>query len=152
MADFDRPLNRRGTNEAESTAKRLLERKLTPDLLIASAARRAQQTADIIGREHAMSARRVKHDEHLYLASADDILKVIKATGPKVQHLALVGHNPGLSDLARALAPDAVANGLATGAALTMTFNIRTWNGIAPGAAKDVEYEAPSTGLFGLFA
>ena len=149
VADFDRPLNRRGMAEAEATAKRLLEQELTPDLVVTSPSRRTQQTADIIAREHGFGSRRVKRDEHLYLATADDILKVIRGTGPKVNHLAVVGHNPGLSELLKLLAPDASVTELATGAMSTMVFSVTMWNSIAFGGAKDAKYEAPSSGILG---
>jgi phosphohistidine phosphatase len=149
VADFDRPLNRKGMAEAEATAKRLLEQELTPDLVVTSPARRTQQTADIIAREHGFGSRRVKRDEHLYLASAEDILKVIRGTGPKVDHLAVVGHNPGISELLKLLAPTAEVTDLATGACCTMTFKVTMWNSIALGGAQDVKYEAPPAGLLG---
>jgi phosphohistidine phosphatase len=152
VADFDRPLNRRGMAEAEATAKKLLEQERTPDLVVTSPSRRTQQTADIIAREHGFGSRRVKRDEHLYLATAEDILKVIRNTGPKVEHLAVVGHNPGISELLKLLAPDAGIPELATGAMCTMTFKVTMWNSIAIGGAKDVEYEAPSSGIMGLFS
>jgi len=50
MPDLDRPLNRRGTAAAEAMARRLLDLELIPDLLLASPARRTQQTADIVAR------------------------------------------------------------------------------------------------------
>jgi phosphohistidine phosphatase len=149
VADFDRPLNRKGMAEAEATAKRLFEQQLTPDLVVTSPARRTQQTADIIAREHGFGSRRVKRDEHLYLASAEDILKVIRGTGPKVEHLAVVGHNPGISELLKLIAPDCGVAEIATGACCTMTFKVTMWNSIAIGGAKDVHYEAPPSGLLG---
>jgi phosphohistidine phosphatase len=152
VADFDRPLNRRGMAEAEATAKKLLEQERTPDLVVTSPSRRTQQTADIIAREHGFGSRRVKRDEHLYLATAEDILKVIRNTGPKVEHLAVVGHNPGISDLLKLLAPEAGIPELATGAMCTMTFKVTMWNSVAIGGAKDVEYETPPSGIMGLFS
>ncbi|HEY8507157.1 MAG TPA: histidine phosphatase family protein, partial [Steroidobacteraceae bacterium] len=68
VADFDRTLNRRGTGESEAIARRLLEQDLMPDLLVASAARRTTQTAEVLAREFGMSTRRVHRDEQLYLA------------------------------------------------------------------------------------
>ncbi|HEY6926103.1 MAG TPA: histidine phosphatase family protein, partial [Steroidobacteraceae bacterium] len=51
VADFVRPLNRRGSGESEAMGRRLSELTLLPDLIIASPARRAQQTAEIVARE-----------------------------------------------------------------------------------------------------
>ena len=151
VQDFDRPLNKRGIGEAEAMGKLLLDEALVPDLLLASAARRTQQTSEIIGRKLDLIARRVKAAESLYLARPEDILTLARATGPRVQHLAIVGHNPGISELAKFLAPeDATLTELTTCAACTLTFAARTWSAIAPPAARAVQYEPPSR-LFGLF-
>jgi phosphohistidine phosphatase len=151
VADFDRPLNKRGFTEAEAMGKLLLEEALVPDLLLASPAKRAQQTADTLARKLDLLPRKVKSAEHLYLAPPDDILTLVRSTGPRVQHLAIVGHNPGISELARLLGPvgTAIAE-LNTGAACTLTFSVRGWTSIAPPAARAVQFEPP-TKLFGLF-
>jgi phosphohistidine phosphatase len=151
VPDFDRPLNKRGLSEAEAIGKLLLEQELVPDLLLASSARRTQQTAEIIVRRLTLTARRAKAAEVLYLAPLEEILALVHNTGPKVQHLAIVGHNPGLSELAKRLAPEgiAVAN-LTTGAACTLTFTARTWVNIAAPAARAVQFQPPQK-LFSLF-
>ena len=151
VADFDRPLNKRGFSEAEAMGKLLLEQSLVPELLLASPARRAQQTADTIARKLELPMRRVKSAEHLYLARPDDILTLVRSTGPRVQHLAIVGHNPGISELARLLGPvDTAVTELATAAACTLTFAVRSWTGITPPATRATQFEPPSK-LFGLF-
>lgn len=151
VADFDRPLNKRGTGEAEAIGKLLLEQELVPDLLLASSARRTQQTSEIVARKLELAARRVKLTENLYLAQCEDILAFVRATSPRVQHLAIVGHNPGISELAKFLAPkDASINELTTGAACTLTFDARSWTSLAPPAVRAVQYEPPSK-LFSLF-
>jgi phosphohistidine phosphatase len=151
VADFDRPLNKRGLGEAEAMGKLLLEQELVPDLLLASAARRTQQTSEILARKLNLASRRVKSVETLYLARSEDILALVLGTGPRVQHLAIVGHNPGISELAQYLAPpDILIAEMATGAACTLTFVTRLWTGIAPPAARAVTYEPP-TKLFSLF-
>jgi phosphohistidine phosphatase len=151
VSDFDRPLNKRGLNEAEAIGKLLLEHELVPDLLLSSPARRTQQTTDIIVRRLGLAARHIKAAETLYLAPVDEILTLIRATGPKVQHLAIVGHNPGLSELARHLAPAGVAVlDLTTGAACSLTFPACPWASIAPPAARVVQLQPPSK-LFSLF-
>ena len=70
LSDLERPLNRRGNAAAESMARRLLELQLVPDLLLVSPARRTRQTAEILARELSIPARRVLHEDALYLASA----------------------------------------------------------------------------------
>jgi phosphohistidine phosphatase len=152
IPDFERPLNRRGLGEAEGIAKVLLEAQLVPELMLASTAKRTQQTAEIVARLLGLATRRVKSMEQLYLARAETILSLAQATGPKVHHLAIVGHNPGISELARNLAGEAahVAE-LGTGAACTLTFNDTSWSNVRGPALETVRYDAP-TKLFKLFS
>jgi phosphohistidine phosphatase len=151
VPDFERPLNKRGLGEAEAIGKLLLEQELVPDLLLASAARRTQQTAEIIVRKLTLAPRRLKAIELLYLAPLEDILTLAQNTGPKVQHLAIVGHNPGLSELAKLLAPEGMTvAALATGAACTLTFTAREWADIGPPAARAVQFQPPQK-MFSLF-
>ena len=152
VADFVRPLNRRGSSEAEAMGRRLVELALAPDLIIASPARRAQQTAEIIARELGMAQRSIRYEEALYLAGAQEILRLARAVGPRVPHLMIVGHNPGISELAHLLAPGADIGGLATAALCTMTFDTEQWAKVGPKLTRDVVNETPPSRLFSLFA
>jgi phosphohistidine phosphatase len=151
IEDFERPLNKRGMSEAEGIGKVLMENDLVPELLLASPAKRTQQTAEIVGRMLGLPTRRVKFAELLYLAHAEAIMTLAQSTGPKVKHLAIVGHNPGISELARSLAPDdpPIAE-LSTASACTLTFTEKTWDEIAAPATRAVRYDPPVK-LFNLF-
>jgi phosphohistidine phosphatase len=151
LSDLERPLNRRGSAAAEAMARRLQELQLVPDLLLVSPARRTRQTAEIIVRQLSIPARRVLHEEALYLASADDVLKVVQGTGPRVAHLLVVAHNPGISELVKRLVPEADAGGLAAAALCSISFDTGHWTAIGVATVRDVQREAPSKGLFGLF-
>jgi phosphohistidine phosphatase len=150
VADFERPLNRRGVSEATTMAKRLFERERIPELVLASPAVRALQTADIFMRGLALPPRKLRRDERLYLAQPADILEAIRATGPRIAHLMVVGHNPGLSELARQLTPGADLEDMPTAGVCTMMFDVRAWVDLAPGQARDIECEAPK-GTFGFW-
>jgi phosphohistidine phosphatase len=93
----------------------------------------------------------VLHEDALYLASAADVLRVVQAIGPRVTHLLVVAHNPGVSELVQQLVPEAEASGLATAAVCSMTFDTAHWTAIGVAAVKDVQRETPSRGLFRLF-
>jgi phosphohistidine phosphatase len=151
VTDFERPLSRRGKSEAKETALALLEQGLVPDLLIASSAKRTAETADIFARALEVPTRRVRQDELLYLASADSLLAAIQATGPRIEHLMLVGHNPGVSVLANALAPEAELGEFATAAACTLEFDARSWTAVDIGSAKNAKRNGRPSFLFGFF-
>ena len=148
--DFARPLNRRGLLGAESMARRLLELELVPDRLLASTARRAEQTADIVARELSLSVRHVQREEALYLAGAADMLRVIQETGPRIAHLMVIAHNPGASDLIHLLVPRGGISTLTTAAVCSIVFETEDWHAIGPHLVKDVHHHAPPWRLFGL--
>jgi phosphohistidine phosphatase len=152
IADFERPLNRRGMGEAEGIGKVLLEAQLVPELLLASTAKRTQQTAEIVGRALGLVGRRVKLVEQLYLARSEVMLSIVQGTGPKVHHLAIVGHNPGISELARNLAPaGAELAELSTASACTLTFDVTSWSSLEGPATNATRYDPPAK-LFNLFS
>lgn len=152
IADFDRSLTRRGTAEAEAMSRRLAELGFVPTVLMTSSARRAQQTADIVAKEIGVPARRIRSDESLYLAGAQDILRVVRTLGPRIPHLMIVGHNPGISGAAQMLAAQSVSLELATGAMCSLSFEARAWSGVDASALKDAQSESPSLGLFRMWA
>lgn len=152
LTDFDRPLNRRGNSEAEAIARRLVELHLVPTAVLASSAHRAQQTAAIVIRQLGLSSRSVRHQESLYLAPAEEILRIVRDMGPRIPHLMIVGHNPGISEAARLLAPNSDVPGLSTGALCSLTFNVGSWAQVGPDNLLNVLNEVPPPRLFALWA
>jgi phosphohistidine phosphatase len=151
-SDFERPLNRRGNAEAEAMSRRLAELGWVPTVLLASPARRAQQTADIVTRELGVSAMNRRTEESLYLAPAAQIQRVIQSTGPRVPHLLIVGHNPGITEVANLFAPRPRIEDLSTGAICSLIFDARTWGRVEARTLRDAHSESPPARLFALWA
>jgi phosphohistidine phosphatase len=141
--DFDRPLSRKGLSEAEEMARRFMERSLVPDLVLVSAAVRTRETADTFVRVLGVAARLLQPDDSLYLADGEHILSTIRAVGPRVSHLMVIGHNPGISAAAIALAPEAVSNDLPICGTLTMTVSCANWTLIDRRCVRDTERDSP---------
>ncbi len=148
VRDFERPLSRKGRNEAEEMAKRLLDRERIPDLILTSAAVRTRETADIFARVLAVPARLLQADDALYLADGEHILTSIRSTGPRVSHLLVICHNPGISAAAISLAPEIITSDLPTCGTLTMQFSC-PWAQIDRRAVKSPEKDAPKASFFG---
>jgi phosphohistidine phosphatase len=148
VRDFERPLSRKGRGEAEEVAKRFLERAHVPDLILASAAVRTRETAEIFARVLNMPARLIQAEDSLYLADGEHILASIRGAGPRVGHLLVIGHNPGISAAAISLAPETINTDLPTCGALTMVVTCATWGLIDRRGVRDAERDAPKR-LFG---
>jgi phosphohistidine phosphatase len=100
--DFDRPLNPRGRRAARAVGAEMKAQGLAFELVLASPARRVVETLDEIADGYGAIARR--YDERLYLAAATTLLDIVRHAPDEVGRLLLVGHNPGLEELALRLA------------------------------------------------
>lgn len=99
--DFDRPLNPRGRRAARTLAVEIKARGLAFDLVLASPARRVVETIEALAADY--GPLRPEYDPRLYLASTATLLEIVRATPDEVERLLLVGHNPGLEELALGL-------------------------------------------------
>ena len=113
--DFDRPLTPQGEEGARATGRAIREAGLRPALLLASAALRTRQTAEIIAAELALPASALRFSENLYNAPDATIQVEAQAAAPAHGLLMVVAHNPGVSELARVLAEDSRAPGYRPG-------------------------------------
>ena len=103
LADFDRPLTKRGRREAPAMGAWMSDHGLRPDLVLCSEAKRARETCAAVTGALAGGAPTL-HERGLYMASASALLHRLRRIGDSVSCVLLVGHNPGLHELAAALA------------------------------------------------
>lgn len=97
--DFDRPLNKRGRKAARVVGRAMREEGLAFDAIIASPAVRVVETLRDVGDSYGR-ALEPEQDPDLYLASPAVLLERIHHVDDKVERLLVVGHNPGLEQLA----------------------------------------------------
>lgn len=143
VRDFERPLSRKGQGEALEMARRFHARGLIPDLILVSAAVRTRETAETFARVLGVAPRLLQADDSLYLADGEHILATIRAVGPRVTHLMLIGHNPGISAAAISLAPESINNDLPTCGTLTMNVSCTKWSLIDRRCVRDTERDSP---------
>jgi phosphohistidine phosphatase len=108
--DFDRPINARGRRGAELMGEMWKRSGWPLDGIIASPAVRVTETLDHFQPAAGLSAMEPHWERRVYLASAATLLDVVREAGGLGDHLMLVGHNPGLEDLAMMLVPFDAAN------------------------------------------
>jgi len=110
MPDRDRPLNARGRRSAAMMRQAMSELGLAPDLVLLSTARRTMETLEVL--EPWDDAPLIEPMDSLYLANPIQLTAALHAVAETVRSVLLIGHNPGLHDLALSLAgPAAIAAG-----------------------------------------
>jgi phosphohistidine phosphatase len=141
LIDHDRPLAPRGQKALRKIARHVSSSGMAPELVLCSSARRAVQTLE--GISSALPAEvRVSVEDRLYAADPEDLLARLHAVDDDVQGVLMIGHNPGMEDLATHLVGDGdhalreeLASGFPTAALAALTFP-GSWSALGPGAAR----------------
>ena len=143
MTDFDRSLRRKGHREAERMQRWIAAQPDPASLVVSSAARRAVETAQYVVRGFSLLDDALETDEDLYGASAGTLLRALRQLPPGTDNVALVGHNPGVSDLVGVLIVSSSVDLPTCGiAALTCP---APWSDLIPGAAELALLATPDT-------
>ncbi len=101
--DHQRRLSKRGREAARRVAKHLPAAIGVPDVVLCSSARRTWETLDLVLAEFAVRPRTVVEEE-LYAASRERLTQRLRRVAEEDANVLLIGHNPGLHELAIALA------------------------------------------------
>jgi phosphohistidine phosphatase len=148
VADRDRPLTPRGRRAAAAMRQAMHELGLTPDLVLVSPARRTLQTLDEL--EPWDDTPLQEQLETLYLATPEQLIGVLHDVPETVRSVRLIGHNPGMHDLAQTLiagtqptdAARRLAIGYPTGALAEFTVT-GPWLRLAAGGARLTRFITP---------
>ena len=102
LRDFDRPLNDRGERDGPAMQAWLARQSFGPELIRTSDAARARATAAFV--HAAFPAAELLADHRLYGAPPEMMADIVRETPPEIESLALVAHNPGLTQWCNLLA------------------------------------------------
>ncbi len=97
LQDNERPLNKRGLEDAPLMANVLRTHNFNLDKIFSSSALRAKMTTEIFAKELKIPESMIEYTDELYNASRREILNFIKRLDDKYQSIAIVGHNPGFN-------------------------------------------------------
>jgi phosphohistidine phosphatase len=144
FSDEERPLNKRGRRDGARMAKFLAGAVPKPDWLLVSDAVRTRATANFLIEGLHLDEDRVLYEHRLYLAGVNRIYELIREC-PDAQTLALVGHNPGVTDLVNSLGDNVITSNVPTFGVATFEVPINAWHELRPGMAKLTGYHTPKT-------
>ena len=142
LSDYDRPLNKRGKRDLPLLCQRLQAQDIRPDLILYSPALRTKITAEQIHKHLNLPKEHIEPCLNLYEASEMTLLSLIQRTAPEKQHLMLVGHNPGLENLANLLLGNALSH-FPTTAVVHMIIDLNDWSSLSHHHAKCSWFDYP---------
>ncbi|MCC6468069.1 MAG: histidine phosphatase family protein [Alphaproteobacteria bacterium] len=147
--DRGRDLSARGRAAADRMGAFCGAERIAPALVLCSTARRARETlARLV--PHLPGSRRIEFEDGLYLAGAAELVRRLRRVEDPVRSVMLVGHNPGLQELAATLCASGDEAALArlrgkypTGALAEITLPIEHWRQLEIDTGMLVRFVAP---------
>jgi phosphohistidine phosphatase len=130
--DLERPLTNRGQKDAFLIGQMLTDVDPTIDWIVSSPAQRTRETAEAV-----IDALRYKRgiawQDAIYDADGDALLNVLAQVPVEMEHVLIIGHNPGMELLISGLAagsPTRLGISMPTGGLAHLTLEIYGWNQI----------------------
>jgi phosphohistidine phosphatase len=142
LDDFERPLSPRGLQNVPEMGRRLARRGSLPELIVSSTAVRALSTARAIAREIGYREHQISEAPGLYLANPHEILAIVRQAPAAAKCLMVVGHNPGLTELANLLDEVRIDN-MPTASMLCAESDASGWKEFEPGEARFCWFDYP---------
>ncbi|MEH3116147.1 MAG: histidine phosphatase family protein [Methylorubrum populi] len=148
VADIDRPLNPRGREAAPLTGAYMAREGLTPDHAMVSPARRTGETWEAV--RAACPETPMETVPSIYEAPAGRILDAIRSAPATAKTLLVIGHNPGLGDLALRLVGEGpkdlqrdLREKFPTAALAAFEFEAAEWADVAFGGGRLLHFVRP---------
>ncbi len=135
MRDFERPLKKRGLNDALTMSSHLQEKGEIPQHVISSPAMRALQTAKIFTDTLSYPTDQIEENRSIYGASRSEILAVVMSMDNSIDSAMVFGHEPTMSYFTEFLTGKYIEK-FSTAAVAKIQFDINSWDRISEGTGK----------------
>jgi phosphohistidine phosphatase len=149
LEDYDRPLAKRGEEAAPLMGAYMAKSGVTPELILCSPAVRTRRTIELL-LPHLPGGPTVEYEEAFYLAASSSLLARVRKIDANIEHVMIVGHDPGLHGLAVDLAgsgdPEALqalARKFPTAGLAVITFDAEEWSDVRPGTGNLTLFMTP---------
>jgi phosphohistidine phosphatase len=147
--DRKRVLAERGRKQAPEIGAFMARHKLLPERALVSPSARTRETWELVA-PALRKAPAATLEERMYNADADALLDMVRETEASVRSLVLVGHNPGLHELAVMLVAtgaaelrEQLAEKLPTGGLVVIEFPVAAWHELNPSSGRLQRYVTP---------
>jgi phosphohistidine phosphatase len=149
VADHDRPLARRGRRDAPVVGRWLGGAGYVPDAVVCSTALRARQTWELasgaLASEAGGASPSVRYEPRVYQATVLGLLMLVREFPDDGHTMLIVGHNPGLAELAVGLAAPPPTPPVAFPTAAVAVLGVPgPWASAAPGEAWLLDFAVPA--------
>ena len=96
LTDYDRPLSKKGINDAINLSIYIERNNISVDRILCSSAERTKQTCDLVYRSTRVNQKEILYTDKLYYQNRETIKNLIKTQDDKINKIMIIGHNPYL--------------------------------------------------------
>lgn len=132
LRDYERPLKKRGVNDAIMISEHLNDKGIKADKFISSPARRALQTATIFAENLKYDVDEIEQNKSIYGSTYSELLTIILGLDDQFKSVMIFGHDPTLANLASHLTTH-VFEKISTSGVVAITFDAPKWELIHEG-------------------
>ena len=145
LADFERPLNKRGKKDAPEMGRRLRNREdIRPQLIKVSTAERTKETMDLLKKEAGWENIETVEKDWMYLASANEYIKSIEKMHDEIDFVCFCGHNPTVTYVLNYFSGENIDD-MPTCAIGLVEFDVESWKHISQNSGKLTYYDYPKS-------
>lgn len=135
LPDIDRPLKKRGVNDASLIGNKLKELGIKVDSIYSSPANRALSTCKLIIKYRDIPINEVEIIEDLYDFSGHQVISFIQNLSDDINSIMIFGHNYAFTSLVNMLG-DKYINNLPTTGMVQINFDVDSWKNIENGETE----------------
>ncbi len=140
--DFERKLKGRGKADAFVMAARLAKRKIVPDYIVSSPAKRAKKTAKIFAEVVAFDKNDIVYEQGIYTSSVANLFRVVRGIDDECDIAFFVGHNHAITDFAETLTGEYFEK-IPTSGVVAIDLSVSCWSEVQEGRGKCVFFDYP---------
>lgn len=142
LADFDRPLNKRGQKAAPFMAKLMSENNVQVDRIISSPANRALTTAETFCEVLGYPLEKIEQRIEIYEGGINQMLQIVREIPDSCSSAMLFGHNPTITSFANFISGEHLEN-IVTCGVVRIDLKTDFWQQTLMDSGKLVWYEYP---------
>jgi phosphohistidine phosphatase len=134
--DYERALAPRGHRDAQQMALHVAESGPRPDVLLVSTSMRTTETAAYFIEAWKLTEEQITREQRVYNASLRMLTSLLPALPESASCVAIVGHNPGVSELVEYLASGHTGSMPTSAVAVVDLLHAETWDEVAAGTGR----------------
>lgn len=132
VVDHERPLKKRGHNDAKLVAARVAAECKAPQLILTSDAKRAQTTANYYKDAFGVSDKNFRMNHSLYDFDGRQVMQIVNMIDDGLDCVLIVGHNHAFTSIANMLGNKYIDN-VPTSGFVAIEFDTDSWANISGG-------------------